>query len=443
VWWLERCRHFLVSSELGTVRQWLCIQRSEALGKCGVARGSALSCALRLTKQERRLRLVDDTPHSRPLEGVLVADFSRILAGPLVTQNLAHLGARVIKVERPGMGDETRSWQPPLWGDIATYFAGVNSGKESVTLDLDDTADRALARELAHRSDVLVENFRPGVMDRFGLGARELMAADPRLIYCSISGFGDDGAAADLPGVDLLIQAMAGWMHVTGQPDGPPTKVGMALVDVLAGMYATTGIMAALHRRDSSSGRGDHVKVSLFHAALAGLVNVASGHLLAGDDPARAGNRHPSIAPYEPVRASDRPFILAAVNDSLFARTCAAIGRPELVHDIRFATNSDRRLNVEALIDELEAALAARPAAEWISILRSARVPVGDINTVTEAFGLAEDLGLDLVSRDTATGFSEVRSPIVLAETESPPLAAAPQLDEHGDQIRRWLAGND
>lgn len=407
-----------------------------------MARRSVLSCALGLIKRGRKFRLLDDTPRSRPLEGVLVADFSRILAGPLVTQNLAHLGARVIKVERPGSGDETRSWQPPLWGDVATYFVGVNSGKESVTLDLDDPADRALARELADRSDILVENFRPGVMDRFGLGARELMAADARLIYCSISGFGDDGAAADLPAVDLLIQAMAGWMHVTGQPDGPPTKVGMALVDVLAGMYATTGIMAALHRRDTSNGGGEHVKVSLFHTALAGLVNLASGHLLAGDDPTRAGNRHPSIAPYEPVQASDRAFILAAVSDGLFARTCNAIGRRELIDDARFATNAKRRLNVEALIDELEATFTHRPAAEWISILRSARVPVGDINTVSEAFDLAEELGLDLVSRDPATGFSEVRSPIVLAATESPRIAAAPGLDQHGDDIRRWLAGN-
>jgi crotonobetainyl-CoA:carnitine CoA-transferase CaiB-like acyl-CoA transferase len=386
--------------------------------------------------------LTDAPPSPTPLDGLLVADFSRILAGPLVTQNLAHLGARVIKVERPGAGDETRTWQPPVWGDLATYFAGLNSGKESVALDLESDGDRRLARNLALRADVLVENFRPGVMDGFGLGASEITSANPRLVYCSISAFGDAGAAKDLPGVDLLIQAMAGWMHVTGQPDGPPTKVGMAVVDVVAGMYATTGVLAALHRRAAVTGRGDHVKVSLFHAALAGLVNLGSGHLLAGDDPTRDGNRHPSIAPYELVRASDRPFILAAVNDGLFARTCEAIGRPELIHDPRFETNPDRRRHVEVLINELEAVFTTRPAGEWISILRAVRVPVGDVNTVAEAFSFADDLGLDLVSHDPRTGFRDLRSPVVLTETESIDPAAPPELDQHGDAIRQWLSGD-
>lgn len=382
----------------------------------------------------------DDEPMARPLSGLIVADFSRILAGPIVSQQLAQLGARIIKVERPGTGDETRSWQPPVWGDLSTYFAGLNSGKESVVLDLDDAEDRSLARNLALRADVLIENFRPGTMDRFGLGATELMAANPTLVYCSISAFGDQGESAHLPGVDLVIQAMAGWMHVTGQPDGPPTKVGMALVDVVAGMYATTGVLGALYRRAGSDGRGDHVKVSLFHAALAGLVNQGSGHLLTGDDPMRGGNRHPSIAPYEPLQAADRPFILAAVNDALFARTCRALERADLIDDARFATNPDRRRNVVALIAELEAVVATRPAAEWVALLRAAGVPCGDINTVAEAFTLAEELELDVVAEDTASGFREVRSPVVLANTEAVDLRPAPRLDQHGDAIRSWLA---
>jgi crotonobetainyl-CoA:carnitine CoA-transferase CaiB-like acyl-CoA transferase len=386
--------------------------------------------------------LSDQPAMTRPLDGLVVADFSRILAGPIVSQQLAHLGARVIKVERPGTGDETRTWHPPIWGELSTYFDGLNSGKESAVHDLDDAEDRSLARTLALRADVLIENFRPGTMDRFGLGATQVMASNPRIVYCSISAFGDHGDAAQLPGVDLLIQAMAGWMHVTGQPDGPPTKAGMALVDLVAGMYATTGILGALYRRDGSNGRGDHVKVSLFHAALAGLVNQGSGHLLTGDDPVRDGNRHPSIAPYEPLQAADRPFILAAVNDALFAKTCRAIEREDLIDDPRFATNPDRRRNVVALIAELEAVAVTRPAAEWVRLLTAAGVPCGDINTVAEAFRLAEQLDLDVVADDAGSGFRQVRSPVVLANTDRFDLSPAPRLDQHGGAIRQWLAND-
>ncbi|MCP3995976.1 MAG: CoA transferase, partial [bacterium] len=254
----------------------------------------------------------------QPLSGLLIADFTRILAGPLVTQNLADLGARVIKVEKPGNGDDTRTWGPPFHKGVATYFASVNRGKESIALDLKAPDDLLLARRLAERADVLVQNFRPGLMDRFGLGYESLASSNPGLVYCSITAFGAEGAGAELPGVDLLIQAMAGWMHVTGQPDGPPTKVGMAVVDVLAGLYATSGVLAALLQRANNGGRGQQVHVSLYEAALSGLINLASGHLIAAEDPRRNGNRHPSIAPYELFRAADRQFVLAAVNDSLF-----------------------------------------------------------------------------------------------------------------------------
>jgi crotonobetainyl-CoA:carnitine CoA-transferase CaiB-like acyl-CoA transferase len=374
-----------------------------------------------------------------PLEGLVVADFSRILAGPLATQTLADLGARVIKVERPGVGDDTRAWGPPFREGVATYFSAVNRGKESIALDLRDPADVMVARRLADRSDVLVENYRPGLMEDFGLGFERLSQRNRGLVYCSISGFGDEGEGAEIPGVDLLIQAMAGWMHVTGHPDGPPTKVGMAVVDVIAGLYVTSGLLAALVRRGSNGGVGQRVHVSLYEAALAGLVNLAAGHLLASDDPRRDGNRHPSIAPYELFRAADRSFVLAAVNDRLFVRTCEAIGRPELAADPRFDTNPHRRANVDTLREELERTFATRRASEWVRILRTRRVPAGDVNSVAEAFALAERLGLDSVIVDEATGSRALRSPIALSASKTVPHTRAPALDADGDAIRRWL----
>ncbi len=374
---------------------------------------------------------------SAPLEPVLVADFSRILAGPLVTQTLAEMGATVIKVEHPEGGDDTRHWGPPFRGDTATYFASVNKGKRSVALDLKDPDDLKLARQLIDQADVLVENFRPGVMERLGLGYTEVAATNPGVVYCSISGFGREGAGADLPGIDLLIQAMAGWMHVTGNPDGPPTKVGMAASDVVAGLFATSGVLAALYERERT-GKGRHVQVSLFEAALAGLINLASGYLGAGEDHQRDGNRHPSIAPYEPVRAADREFVLAAANDRLFARTCEVIGRADLLDDPRFATNGDRRRNIDDLITELEREFTSRPAAEWIAELRAAGVPVGEINTVAEAFALAERLGIEATT-DLGDGTCGVGSPIRFGPESSPALGAPPPLDSDGEEIRRRL----
>ncbi len=373
-----------------------------------------------------------------PLDGLLVADFSRILAGPLVTQTLAELGACVIKVEHPGSGDDTRSWGPPFAGETATYFSAVNKGKRSIALDLKSDDDAAIAHSLVAQADVAVENFRPGVMDRLGFGYERVSTDNPRLVYCSITGFGGEGEGAALPGIDLLAQAMAGWMHVTGMPDGPPTKVGMAVVDVVAGLQASVGILAALNER-SATGLGCLVSVSLFDSALAGLVNLASGHLGAGDDPMRDGNRHPSIAPYEPVRAADRTFILAAANDRLFHRACEVIGRPDLAGDVRFGTNAERRRNVTELIDELETTLRDRSASEWIEAFTRAGVPAGPINSVAEAFDLAGRLGLDLVAEDDG-GFRGLRSPIRFDGERSEPVSPPPGLDAHGDDVRRGLA---
>jgi len=372
-----------------------------------------------------------------PLEGVLVADFSRILAGPLVTQTLAEMGATVVKVEHPEGGDDTRSWGPPFWGETATYFTAINKGKRSIALDLKSADDLAVAHSLVAQADVLVENFRPGVMDRLGLGYMDVSGGNPGLVYCSITGFGATGPGAEMPGIDLLVQAMAGWMHVTGQPDGPPTKVGMAVVDVVAGLQATVGVLAALHDR-SSAGRGRHVSVSLFESALSGLVNLGAGHLLTGDDPMRDGNRHPSIAPYEPVQAADGPFILAAANDRLFAGACRVMGRTDLVTDPRFVTNSDRRHNVDELILEIEAALEARPASEWIEAFTEAGVPAGPIYSVGDAFDFAARIGLDVVG-EAGDGFRGLRSPIHFGEAASRPIGRPPALDADGDDIRSGI----
>jgi len=349
------------------------------------------------------------------LSGVKIADFSRILAGPLVTMVLADLGAEVIKVEQPGSGDDTRHWKPPIWNDTSTYFLSLNRNKNGRSLNLHVDDDLAAARELALGADVVVENFRPGWMSSKGLGYDELRRTNPSLIYCSISAFGPDGPAAQIAGYDLLVQAMSGLMHITGQPDSDPTKVGVAVVDVVTGLYALAGILAALVARERDPARtGTHVEVSLFDAALASLVNQASAVVLAGANPSREGNRHPSIAPYEVVRSGDRPFVIAAANDRLFARLCAVVGREELLGDARFANNEQRRLNVDALIRELEATLATRPSAWWVERLQAAGVPAGPINTISEAIAWADEMGMQPLTRDDATGFATVRSPLRL-----------------------------
>src|SRR3954449_1292146 len=314
------------------------------------------------------------------LEGLLVADFSRVLAGPLATMLLADLGADVIKVERPGSGDDTRGWGPPWAEDgTATYYLGLNRGKRSIALDLTDAGDRDLAHRLAARADVVIESFRSGTMERYGLSYEDVAAANPGVVYCSVTAFG----AHDRPGYDLLLQAMGGLMSVTGEEDGRPLKVGAAVIDLVCGLYAAIGVLAALRARsEDPEGRGQRVEVTLMLAALAALLNQGSAYLLAGVVGGRLGNRHPSVAPYATYTAADGPFAVGVGNDALFARLCAAIGRGDLAADERFATNGDRRANVEALDAELDAASAARPAAEWVEVLTSAGVPAGPINDV-------------------------------------------------------------
>jgi crotonobetainyl-CoA:carnitine CoA-transferase CaiB-like acyl-CoA transferase len=362
-----------------------------------------------------------------PLDGILVADFSRVLAGPLATMTLGDLGADVIKVERPGTGDETRSWAPPTTSDgRSTYYLAVNRNKRSVALDLSTPEGRSAAVELVGRADVLVENFAPGTMERFGLGYEQLCEDHPRLVYASVSGFGRDRGAR-LPGYDFLVQALSGLMSVTGEPAGEPTKVGVAVIDVLAGQNLAAGILAALLARQRT-GHGQRVSVSLLGSALAGLINQASAYLNAGVLPGRLGNAHPSIAPYETLPTSDRPIALAVGNDRQFARLAAVVGGVR-ADDPRFATNPDRVRNAAALREALAHRLRARPAAEWVAELTAAGVPCGVVNSVAEAFTMAEQLGLAPVV--TLGGTRTVASPIELSNTPVSYRLPPPQLGEH------------
>jgi crotonobetainyl-CoA:carnitine CoA-transferase CaiB-like acyl-CoA transferase len=354
------------------------------------------------------------------LDRLRILDFSRVLAGPLATMTLADLGAEVTKVERPPGGDDTRAWGPPhdAAGE-ATYFQAVNRNKSTLVLDLGREADRREARRLALAADVVVENFRPGVMAKLGLDYASLAAENDGLVYCSITGFGGSGAGAELPGYDLLVQALGGLMSITGEPEGEPLKVGVALVDVIAGLYAAIGILAALaHRRESGSGQ--LVEVDLLSALLAGLVNQSSAYTAAGVVPGRMGNRHPSIAPYELLRCGEGELVLAVGNDRQFRDLCEVLGKPELAAAERFATNPSRVEHRDELRPLLEEALSAHPAAEWVERLRPHRVPAGVVNDIAAAFELAESLGLDPtveIPRDDGAAVRLPRNPIRLSKT--------------------------
>ncbi|MGA2928176.1 MAG: CoA transferase [Solirubrobacteraceae bacterium] len=369
-----------------------------------------------------------------------VLDFSRVLAGPFATMMLADLGAQVLKVERPPGGDDTRGWGPPFeHGGDATYFMSVNRNKTSVALDLSDAGDLAHARALAARADVIVENFRPGVMDSLGLGYEALSAANGGLVYCSITGFGR-GAGAALPGYDLLVQALGGLMSITGPADGEPQKAGVALVDVLAGLFSTVGILAALRAREVT-GRGQRVEVDLLSALLAALVNQASAFTIAGVVAGRMGTAHPSIAPYELLRCREGELVVAVGTDRQFAALCEVIGAPALAADPRFASNADRVGNRGALRDALLALLAARPAHEWSQRLTGARVPAGEVNDLRGAFALAQSLGLDpIVSLPRPDGppVPLTRNPIGLSGTPPSYRSAPPAMPAPGTPPPGW-----
>jgi crotonobetainyl-CoA:carnitine CoA-transferase CaiB-like acyl-CoA transferase len=369
------------------------------------------------------------------LQDLRVLDLSRVLAGPLATMLLGDLGADVIKVERPVTGDDTRAWGPPFdESGEATYFASVNRNKRSITLDLTDERDIERARELALGADVLVENFRPGVMDRAGLGYEQLADDNPRLVYCSITGFGRS-AGRDLPGYDLVLQAVGGLMSITGDPDGEPQKVGVALVDVLAGLFATVGVLAALRHRETT-GRGQLVETNLMSVLLASLANQAACFTITGTVPERVGNAHPSIAPYELLSCSDGELVLAVGNDRQFAALCEVLGAPSMARDGRFATNAARVRHRDALRGELVRLLRSRAASEWARELGRARVPAGVVNDIGQAFALASSLDLDPIvgiARDDGSVLGLPRNPLTLSDAPVEYRRAPPPLRARGD----------
>lgn len=368
-----------------------------------------------------------------PLEGVLVADFSRVLAGPLAAATLADLGAEVIKVERPGVGDDTRHWGPPWTDNSSSYFECANRSKRSVELDLSDPGDLAVAQELASRCDVLIENFRAGTLARHGLDYESVSARNRGVVYASITGFGAT-RGADLAGYDFLVQAVGGLMSITGPP-GEPTKAGVALVDVLTSKDAVVGILAALRAREVI-GRGQHVEVNLLSSLLGSLANQASSYLATGEVPEAMGNRHPSIAPYETLRARDGHVAVCCGNDAQFGRLAAAIGRLELAEDPRFAANADRVANRDELVAALEDALGADDAATWVQRLRAAGLPVGPVGTVADGFELATRLGLQPAVDVGPQSPPQVRSPLAFSETPVIDYAAPPRLGEHNAVVR-------
>ena len=385
------------------------------------------------------------SPHGSPdgpLSGTLVADFSRVLAGPLATMTLADLGARVVKVERPGDGDDTRSWGPPFSATGSTYFESVNRNKESVCLDLADDGDLDLARRLIARADVVVENFKPGGMERLGLGYAEAKETNPGVVYASISGFGAAGGR-DMLGYDFVVQALGGLMSITGERDGPALKAGVALVDVLTAKDAVTGILAALLQR-RTTGLGARLELNLLSSLQGALANQAQAFLGAGVVPGRLGNTHPSIAPYETLECADGPIAVACGNDGQFRRMVDVIGSPELAADPRFRDNSLRVANRPALVQLLERQLRGERAEEWQRRLTEVSVPAGRVGTIADGIALAEGLGLeptiDVFDAAGAAVARQVRHPI----TWTPPLSrrnsAPPLLGEQDAAVRRWLA---
>ena len=377
-----------------------------------------------------------------PLAGILVADFSRVLAGPYATMLLADMGAEVVKVEGP-QGDETRTWMPPVREEVSTYYLGVNRGKRSIALDLRDGTDAALGRELARRADVVIENFKPGGLAKYGLDFPAVSAANPRSVYASISGFGS-GAGSHVPGYDLMVQAISGLMSLTGDPDGPPYRAGISVFDVMAGNHAVIGILAALRHRDVT-GEGQHVEVNLLSSALTGLVNHSSAFVAGGVVPYRMGNAHPSVFPYEPLPTKDDDLIVAAANDGQFRKLCVVLGLPEVPDDPRFARNADRTRNREELRPVLTERLATRGAVEWFDLLVAAGVPCGPISTIDGGFAMAERFGLDPVvvvgEGDRAT--PTTRHPIRFSATPATYRLPPPELDEHGAELRTWLEADD
>ena len=380
----------------------------------------------------------------KPLAGVKVLDLSRVLAGPWCTQLLADLGAEVVKVERPHSGDDTRHWGPPWHGEgderVAAYFLSCNRGKKSAAIDFARPDGAALVRKLAAEADVLVENFRVGGLAKFGLDAASQRAVNPRLVYASITGFGQDGPYADRAGYDFMIQAMGGLMSITGRPDGEPgggpMRVGVAVADLFTGMYTAVAVLAALFRREKS-GEGAHIDMALLDTQLAVLANQASNFLVSGEDPPRQGNTHPNIVPYQPFEAADRPLVIAVGNDRQFARLAELAAHPEWASDPRFATNSARVANRDEIVGMVAEAIRAQPAAYWFDRLEAAGIPAGPINRISEAIADVQAQHRHMVR--TIAGVPMVGSPVRIDGERSDSDLPPPALGEHTDEILKQL----
>ena len=396
------------------------------------------------------------------LAGIKVLDLSRVLAGPWCTQVLADLGADVVKVERPGLGDDTRQWGPPFLKDAegndttqASYFTACNRNKRSVTIDMATPEGQALIKQMALQADIVVENFKVGGLKQYGLDHESLRALNPRLIYCSVTGFGQDGPYAERAGYDLMVQAMTGMMSITGradtEPGGGPLRVGVAVIDLFTGMYASNAILAALHVRDNAAtgtGQGQHIDMALLDVGMAVLANQASGFLATGEAPGRMGNSHPSLAPYQDFPTQDGNMLLAIGNDGQFQRFCAAAGQPDWAVDARFTTNTLRVQHRSELIPMMEAVTRTRSTAAWIALLEDKAVPCGPINTIAQAFDDAQVKARGLrveLPRSAGDGIrtiAGVASPLRLSA--NPPVLrnAPPALGQHTDEVLAELGLN-
>jgi formyl-CoA transferase len=381
----------------------------------------------------------------KPLDGIKVLDLSRVLAGPWCTQLLADLGAEVIKIERPGAGDDTRHWGPPWFGEgderVAAYFLSCNRGKKSAAIDFGRPGGAALVRKLAQDADIIVENFRVGGLEKFGLDAASLRAANPRLVYASITGFGQDGPYADRAGYDYIIQGMGGLMSITGLPDGVPgggpMRVGVAVVDLFTGMYACVAILSALFAREKT-GEGAHIDMALFDTQLAMLANQASNALVSGKDPPRQGNTHPNIVPYQVFDAADQQVIIAVGNDRQFARLAEICAHPEWAADDRFASNGARVANREAIVGLLSEAIRGKAAAEWLERLEAAGIPAGPINRISQALADVQAQHRQMVR--TIAGVPQVGSPLRFNDNRADADLPPPALGAHTGEVLHSLA---
>jgi len=381
----------------------------------------------------------------RPLDGVFVLDFSRVLAGPYCTMQLADLGARVIKIEQPGRGDDTRAWGPPFVGGESAYFLSVNRNKESLALDLKHERARPIVEALLSRADVVVENFRPGTMERLGLGYADVAARHPRIVYCSISGFGQTGPRRAEAGYDAMMQAEGGLMSITGAADGPPFRLGVAIGDIATGMFAAQGILAALFARERT-GRGQQVDIAMLDAVTALLTYQASSVFAAGGTPVRMGNRHPSIAPYDTFTAADGDFVLSVGNDDQFRRLSQVLGRPGLAADPRFTTNANRVANHEALRGELSPLLGARTRQDLVQALTAAGVPSGAVRSVTEALADPQLAAREMIVPLEHLAAGPIRvlgTPLKLSETPAAVRTPPPVLGQHTAAILAELGLTD